>query len=80
MTTSTLTAADFARGDRVRYIGDNAHRGLVGTVRGLDTWTGETKVDVDFDTSGRDMKTGRRRLVRKIVAPENLERLDGGPR
>jgi len=79
---STLTATDFKRGDRVRYIGENAHKGLIGTVRGIDTWIpGEIKVDVDFE-DGRDMASGRRRLIRKIVAPENLEKLEstGGQR
>jgi hypothetical protein len=71
MATSTPTATDFKRGDLVRYIGDNAHHGMVGTVRGLDTWIpGEVKVDVDFHAAPGGRK------IRKIVAPENLEKLE----
>lgn len=69
-TTSTpLAAADFTRGDQVIYIGDNAHHGLYGTVRGIDRWTGEDKVDVDLY-----LRNGRK--IRKIVAPESLEKIE----
>jgi hypothetical protein len=68
MTRSAPTAASFKRGDRVRYIGDNAHKGLEGRVRGIDRWTGEDKVDVELEIG--------RKGVRKIVAPENLEKIE----
>ena len=67
-------AADttFKRGDRVRYIGDTAFKGVEGRVRGIDRW-GEERVDVDLET--RTRHGNRLRVVRKLVAPENLEKI-----
>jgi hypothetical protein len=64
-------ATAFTRGDRVRYIGPNEHYGLEGRVRQPYETDGGDLIDVDFDLPGR-----RRKKIRKVVAPQNLERLE----
>lgn len=74
MQTPATPAITFKRGDRVRYIGPNVFYGCEGRVRGIDRYTGEEKVDVDLETRAQTAPRGR--IVRKIVAPENLEKIE----
>ncbi len=61
----------FRRNDQVRYIGDNAHYGFVGTVRAIEEMLdGEVRIDVCFSLGSK--RCGFRRLV----APENLEKVE----
>lgn len=64
--------ATFRKGEQVRYIGQNAEYGNVGTVRTMEAWGGEVKVDTCFPARGK--RCGFRRLI----APENLERVEKG--
>jgi hypothetical protein len=59
----------FRKGEQVRYIGQNAEHGTIGTVRTTDVIGGEIKVDTCFPARGK--RCGYRRLI----APQNLERL-----
>jgi hypothetical protein len=73
MEETATRAPAFTRGDRVRYIGDNDFKGLEGRVRGIDPYLPGGMVDVDLELWGCTSKA-RARLIRKIVAPENLDR------
>ena len=61
----------FRKGDKVRYIGDNAHYGFEGNVRRLETLGGAVKVDTELQCPRT------KRWIRRPIDPMNLEHLTG---